>query len=199
MSQQFKLTTIEWNELQRIFKRSKHSTLDGLNGTQRMDKLKAYWKCMKKLDVLEQQTQYNRIVREYKHTPILNQRTSHRRGRKRIVVPSIAHITEANPPPHKRQRLGLKHQKHKAPALERLYKRLQEKQNELKDAELLLCSTNQSIHQIVKRKNKQKEILSEIEKIKNQIVFRKQNNESVKRCKARKKLNKKIPPLEPLV
>ncbi len=157
-----------------------------MNGTQRIDKLKVYWKCIKKLDALKQQTQYNRIVREYKPTPILNQRTSPRRGRKRIVVPSIAHITEANPPPHKRQLIGLKHQKHKAPALAKLYKGLQEKQNELKDVELLLCSTNQSIDQIVKRKNKQKEILSKIEKIKNQIVFGKQNNESVKRCEARK-------------
>ncbi len=54
MSLQFTLTTIGWNELQQIFKRSKYSTLDGLNPTQRIDKLKVYWKCIKKLDTLKQ-------------------------------------------------------------------------------------------------------------------------------------------------
>ncbi len=58
-------------------------------------------------------------------------------------------------------------------------KRLKEKQCDLKDVELSLYPTNQSIDQIVKRKNKQKEILSAVEQIKNQILFRKQNNESV--------------------
>ncbi len=38
-----------------------------------------------------------------------------------------------------------------------------------------------------------------MEMIKNQIVFRKENNESAKLCKARKKIKKQIPALEPLV
>eukprot|EP01084_Bolivina_argentea_P191973 329651_1 len=197
MSQQFKLTTVEWNELQRIFKRSKHKTLKGLNGTERMNKLKQYWKCLKKLNVLEQQTQYNRIVTEHKPTPIVNQRKANRPGRKRIVVSSVEHIKDASPP-HKRQRIGLKHKQHKAPAILKLYKRLEETKNDLKDVELLLCAINQSMDQIVNRKNKQKQILSEMETIKNQIIFRKRNNESVRRCKERKKVNKKIPPLESL-
>ncbi len=97
------------------------------------------------------------------------------------------------------QRIGLKHKPHKTPAIQKLYKRLKEKQNELTDVEALLCLKNQSMDQLIQRKNKQKRILSEIETIKNQILFRKQNNESVRRCLARKKLNKQIPALEPLV
>eukprot|EP01084_Bolivina_argentea_P198151 339395_1 len=201
MSQSFHLSTAKWNELQKLYKRSKHSDFNGLDGTQRMMKLKQDWKGLKQLNALEQHTAYILIIDQYKlgHRPKQNKR-------KRVTKQSIKCEKDVKPPPYKRSRIGSKHRKHKTPVINKLNKLLKEQENELDDVTVLLSAPNQSVEQIAARQNKRKQILKETEIIKYKITFRKQNNESCKRSRYRKKevtIYKKqvdsileIPPLE---
>eukprot|EP01084_Bolivina_argentea_P145036 254335_1 len=124
---------------------------------------------------------------------IVKQTTSHI-GHKRDVVDFLKVKKDNKPPPYKRRRIGSKHKKHnyKTPAIYKLNNTLMQKRNELDDVTLLLSSTNQSVQQIANRQNRRKRILEEIKLIKNKIEFRKQNNESCKRCRERKKVKKQL-------
>eukprot|EP01084_Bolivina_argentea_P198150 339394_1 len=193
MSKQFQLSTTQWNELQKLYKRSKHSDFNDLDGMERMKKLKQDWMKLKELNMLDQQTAYILIIDQYKLEQIAKQNK-----RKREMKQSMKQEKDVKSPPIKRRRIGSKHKKHKTPALDRLNIALKDKQNDLDDVCVLLSTPNQSVEQIAKRQNKREEILKEIEKIQDKIAFRKENNESCKRCRYRKQVFNvlEIPPLE---